>query len=127
MKKINIIYWVVTILFAGYMVYSAVPGIMMTDKTVAGFTWLGYPKYFIPMISWAKLAGVVALLIPVKGFKSIKEWTYAGFFFDLAGALYSVYVMAGFIPDLLYIFILPLIFLFISYFLWHKTNRTVTA
>lgn len=124
MKNTKIIYWIVTILFAGYMVYSAVPGIMMTDKIVAGFTGLGYPKYFIPMISWAKLAGVVALLIPVKGFRSIKEWTYAGFFFDLAGALYSVYVVAGFIPALWYIFILPLIFLFISYFLWHKINRT---
>ncbi|MBL7730956.1 MAG: DoxX family protein [Chitinophagaceae bacterium] len=127
MKKTNILFWIVTVLLCGYMVYSAIPGIRMTEKTIGVFAWLGYPKYFIPMISWAKLAGVVALLIPVKGFRTIKEWAYAGLFFDLAGALYSVYQMAGFFTDMLWFFILPIIFLFISYFLWRKKETAAVV
>lgn len=119
MKKINPWYWITTILISGYMIYSAVPGILMKEKTVMALhTWMGYPKYFILLISWAKVAGALAILVP--GLKRIKEWAYAGLFFDLAGALISVYVMAGFIPELLYYIILPIGVLFTSYFLWHK-------
>lgn len=119
MKKITLWYWIITVIFAGYMIYSAVPGILMNEKTVwALHTWMGYPKYFILLISWAKVAGALAILVP--GLHRIKEWAYAGLFFDLAGAVISVYVMAGFIPELVYYIILPILVLFASYFLWHK-------
>ena len=49
---------------------------------------MGYPAYLIPFLGWAKLLGVVAILVP--GFPRIKEWAYAGLFFDLLGATYSV-------------------------------------
>jgi len=48
---------------------------------------LGYPAYFLRLLGVAKLLGVGALLIP--GRPLLKEWAYAGFTFDLLGALAS--------------------------------------
>jgi hypothetical protein len=78
---------------------------------------MGYPTYIIPFLGVAKLLGVIAILIP--GFQRIKEWAYAGLFFDLAGATYSGLALGGFQPQIL-IMILPFGFLFLSYYLWHK-------
>ncbi len=79
---------------------------------------LGYPVYFIPFIGTAKLLGVIALLIP--GLKKIKEWAYAGLFFDLAGAVYSgIAVAKGVDPKMLFmlLWIVPGI---LSYIFWNK-------
>ena len=84
-KTINSIYWVFTILFAGLMALSAIPSILTDEDSVKILhDMLGYPVYFIPFIGVAKLLGVIAILIP--GLDKIKEWAYAGLFFDLAGA-----------------------------------------
>ena len=88
MKKTNILYWVFTILFAGLMAFSAISGIKPNEDAIKLMhDGLGYPVYFITFISIAKLLGAIAILIP--GLKKIKEWAYAGLFFDLAGAAYS--------------------------------------
>jgi DoxX-like family len=88
-KTINILYWVFTILFSGLMIFSSVGGIGPSQQVVDMFhSGLGYPVYFIQFISWAKIAGAVAILIPGLN-KTIKEWAYAGLFFDLAGATFS--------------------------------------
>ena len=78
---------------------------------------LGYPNYIIPFLGVAKTLGIIAILIP--GFPRIKEWAYAGLFFDLAGATYSQIGTDGFKPAVL-IMILPIGFLFGSYLLYHK-------
>jgi hypothetical protein len=116
MKKINIWYWVITLLFAAFMLFSAIPEILMVPDGVTVITSLGYPKYFVPFIGVAKVLGIIAILIP--GFKRIKEWAYAGLFYDLLGAIYSACAI-GFQPPVL-ILLLPIGFLFLSYFLWHK-------
>jgi hypothetical protein len=90
MKKIKIIYWTATSLFAFMMFGSAIPDILSADLAVKGMhDGLGYPLYFIPFIGVAKLLGVIAILVP--GFPRLKEWAYAGFCFDLIGATYSLY------------------------------------
>ena len=48
---------------------------------------LGYPLYFLYIVGVLKILGVIAILIP--GFKLLKEWAYAGFFFTMTGALIS--------------------------------------
>ena len=63
----------------------------MTDDDF--ITHLGYPEYFIPFIGVAKLLGSIALVVPA--FKKIKEWAYAGLFFDLIGATYSLLKVVG--------------------------------
>jgi uncharacterized membrane protein YphA (DoxX/SURF4 family) len=88
MKKINIIYWVSTIIAAGLMLFATIPH-MMEDKQAIEFMtgFLHYPDYFTFFIGIAKLLGIIAILVP--GFPRIKEWAYAGLFFDLIGATYS--------------------------------------
>jgi hypothetical protein len=78
---------------------------------------LGYPKYIIPFLGVAKILGAVVLLIP--SLRRVKEWAYAGFFFDLVGATYSIIAVEGFKPQSLFMGVF-IGFLFLSYFLWHK-------
>src|SRR5260221_14203839 len=89
MKKIKIAYWIVTGLFAGFMLFSSIPDIMcVPDAVKIVSTHFGYPVYLIRFLGVAKLLGVIAILVP--GFSRLKEWAYAGLFFDLFGALYSI-------------------------------------
>jgi uncharacterized membrane protein YphA (DoxX/SURF4 family) len=87
-KTVNILYWIFTILFAGLMIFSAVGSLTVNDDSINLISkGLGYPEYFIPFTGYAKLIGSIVILIP--GLKTIKEWAYAGLFFDLAAAIYS--------------------------------------
>lgn len=99
MKTTKLIYWITTILFSGFMIFSAVPNIMVNAESKQFLTgYLGYPEYFIPFIGVAKLLGSIAILIP--SFKKIKEWAYAGLAFDLIGAMYSVIKVGGIDPGM---------------------------
>jgi uncharacterized membrane protein len=81
------------------MLFSAIPDIMMMEEAVTFITHLGYPEYFIVFIGVAKLLGSIAILVP--SFHKIKEWAYAGLFFDLIGAVYSNIMTDGFLPEML--------------------------
>ena len=48
---------------------------------------LGYPVYFVIILGFCKILGVVAVLIPK--FPLLKEWAYAGFFFMMSGAVFT--------------------------------------
>ena len=117
MKKTKTLYWIFTGLFAGLMLFSAVPNILILPDSIKFMNNLGYPTYFIPFIGWAKALGVIAILIP--GFPRIKEWANAGLTFDLIGATYSIIALNGFSPDqsLMFVFIA---FGFLSYYFYHK-------
>lgn len=125
MKKIKIIYWIVTGLFAFFMLGSAIPDILMMQLAIDGMhTGLGYPIYFVPFIGVAKALGVIAILIP--GFPRIKEWAYAGLMFDLIGAIYSMIAVgtpaADWMPALL-----PLVVGVLSYVYYHKKLKAAAA
>lgn len=120
MKKINIFYWIVTGLFAAFMIFSAIPEIMNTEQSVSFMNHLGYPPYFNPFIGIAKLLGIIAILVP--GYPRIKEWAYAGLSFDLLGATYSLIASDGLQPGVSFM-LLPVIFLVISYMLYHKRKN----
>lgn len=122
MKKNNTLYWIITGLFSAFMLFTAVPDIMVIPDAVTFMAHLGYPKYFTLFIGVAKLLGVIAILIP--GFPRIKEWAYAGLFFDLFGAAYSQIATDGFQAGELFM-VLPLAFLFVSYALYHKKIQSV--
>jgi uncharacterized membrane protein YphA (DoxX/SURF4 family) len=116
MKKTKKIYWIITGLFAAFMLFTAIPDILVVPDAVKFMTNLGYPVYFIPFIGVAKVLGAIAIVIP--GFPRIKEWAYAGLMFDLIGAMYSVSETMGIsngIPILLFIVVG-----FASYFFYHK-------
>ena len=88
MKKTKILYWVFTGLFGFMMLGSAIPDILVQPMAVTGFNGIGMPASMVPFLGWAKLLGVIAILVP--GFPRIKEWAYAGLSFDLIGATYLV-------------------------------------
>ena len=112
MKKTNIFYWIFTGLFGFFMLFSAIPDILSQQVAIDGMhKGLGYPIYFIPFIGVAKALGVAAILIP--GFPRLKEWAYAGLFFDLIGATYSIFAV-GNIPGVGFM-ILPLALAILSY------------
>lgn len=122
-KKTNILYWVLTGLFAFVMTGSAIPNIMVNPMSVQGFHEMGYPTYIIPFLGWAKLLGVVAILVP--GFPRLKEWAYAGLIFDLLGATYSVANSGKEFVQWAPIFIFVALG-FGSYYFYHK-KRKATA
>ena len=53
---------------------------------------LGYPLYFMLILGVWKVLGTIALLVP--GFSRLKEWAYAGIFFNMTGAAIS-HAMSG--------------------------------
>lgn len=118
MKKMNLIYWISTAVFALLMILTAIPDAMI-NKDAASFMHdhLGYPIYFIPFIGVAKIIGGTALLIPGIS-PRLKEWAYAGLAFDLGGAIYSNLYVA---PDpkmvMMLIWLIPGI---VSYIYFHK-------
>jgi len=122
MKKTKIIYWVFTSLFAFMMLGSAIPDIFSSPVAVKGMhDGLGYPVYFIPFIGVAKLLGVVAILTP--GFPRIKEWAYAGLFFDLAGASYSIASSGAAAANWIFM-MLPISLAIGSYVFYHKRIKS---
>lgn len=99
MRRIKIAYWIFTILFAGAMLFSAIPDIILDKATRDFMTGLGFPDHFTRFIGIAKTLGCIAILIP--GIPRIKEWAYAGLMFDLTGAVYSMICVYGFDPGML--------------------------
>ncbi len=122
-KTTNILYWVFTILFAALMIFSSIGSIMVNEDAKNLITgYLKYPEYFIPFTGWAKLIGSIVILIP--GLKTVKEWAYAGLFFDLAAAIYSSFAVPGAVVDPrmlgMLIWIVPGI---LSYIFWKKKMK----
>lgn len=125
MRTINTLYWIFTVLFAGFMVSTAVPNITSDVASIDLIkAQLGYPEYIIPFLGVAKVLGAIAIVVP--GFPRIKEWAYAGLFFDLAGATFSVVAAFGFRWDALFmapIFIIEAA----SYIFYHKRRNAMAA
>ena len=118
MKKINILYWTFTVLFALIMLSTAVPNVMMSaDSIDLIHTKLGFPKYFIMFVGVAKILGVIGILVP--GYPRVREWAYAGLFFDLTAATASGIAVEGFHPMQLFmlVFFAPGV---LSYIYYHK-------
>jgi len=118
-KKLTILYWVFTSVFAALMFFSAVGGLQPSEGAIKIMhDGMGYPVYFIQFISFAKLLGVIAILVP--RFVRIKEWAYAGLFFDLAGALYSGAASAGKFDPMLLMMLIWIIPGVLSYYYWQR-------
>lgn len=116
-KTVRIIYWVFTIIFCAFMLFSGVVELMQTESAQKGLIDLGYPVYLNYILGVAKLLGVLAIL--QNRFKELKEWAYAGFTIDIVGAGASFVLNGmGFASTL---FVIPfLVVMFVSYFSWKK-------
>lgn len=122
MKKTDIVYWVITILFAGFMLFSGITNAMCNaDGIKFMHDGMGYPVYIIPFLGYAKIAGVIGIFMP--GFPRIKEWAYAGLIFDLAGATYSFIALGGQWTNGIIIMLATIAAGLVSYFLYHKRTK----
>jgi len=121
-KTNNIVYWISTVIFAALMIFSAAGGLQPTQQAIQLIhDSLGYPVYFIQFISFAKLIGAIIILIP--GLKSMKEWAYAGLFFDLAAAVYSGIAVSGKFDPLMLTMLAWILPGIVSYYCWHKKMK----
>ena len=116
MKKTKIFYWVSTLLFAAFMLMSALPNVLSQKEAVDMFAKMSLPAYLLPFLGIAKILGAIAIVIP--GYPRIKEWAYAGLVFDLLGATYSI-VASGQSKGVIFMAV-PIAVAFISYFFYHK-------
>ena len=120
MKKFKILFWITTsiiFLFEGVM-----PALTFNNElAIQGITGLGYPLYFVTMLTIFKILGSIVLIIPQFP-KNVREWAYAGFGFDFIAAFVSLWVVTGFGATL----ILPAAFfviLSVSYVSWKKLSN----
>jgi hypothetical protein len=86
-KRNKIIYWIATIWLALGMFSTGIVQLIKLKEEADMMAHLGYPLYFLTILGVWKILGVVAILIPK--FPLLKEWTYAGFFFAMSGAVFS--------------------------------------
>ena len=117
MKNLNIYYWISIGLILFFLLPGSIMNIMKTQEWVDVFVQLGYPEYLLPFLGVAKLAGCIVIVLPY--FKRLKEWAYAGLFFDLIGATYSGLIVGGFELPMVIMFI-AIGAVLVSYWLWHK-------
>ena len=86
-KTKTILFWISTALVALAMLAGGLADLIKPADLVADMGRLGYPVYFMTILGVWKVLGAVAILAPK--FPRIKEWAYAGIFFDLSGAFAS--------------------------------------
>jgi len=84
-KRNKIIYWIATGLLSALMLMSASMYIFNYEMVSQTFMTLGYPTYVIYPLAFAKILGLIAIL--TRKSRLLKEWAYAGFFFDFVLAL----------------------------------------
>ena len=80
-------YWVTT----GVLVFNLLSGglaeLAQLKGNADGMQELGYPLYVMTILGIWKVLGSIAMLAP--GWVRLKEWAYAGAFFNLSGAAVS--------------------------------------
>ena len=84
-----IVYWVTTALVVFELAIGGAWDVLRVPQVRELIERLGYPSYFLVILGTWKLLGAVALVIP--RFPRLKEWAYAGVFFDLTGAVVSLF------------------------------------
>lgn len=78
----KIIYYIVTGVLTAIMIYSAQMYLRNPEEIARYFESVNYPGYLVYPLAIAKILGLVAIWGNFS--KSLKEWAYAGFFFDIA-------------------------------------------
>lgn len=116
-KTTKIIYWTGVILTSLWFGTSGFFE-LTTNPIVWGITQqLGYPEHFIYLLGVFKVAGVIVLLIPNKVLR-LKEWVFAGVFFDITFAFFSKLAVVGFSATI--DAIIAFVMVSVTYFMFRK-------
>lgn len=92
MKAARIGYYVALGLFTALMLFSVFNYVVNNETMQGAFTSLGFPTFLVYPLALAKLLGLVAIW--TKASVVLKEWAYAGFFFNIVLAA-SAHLNAG--------------------------------
>ena len=87
MNKLKIAFWVSTVLLCVVPLFSASMYFTKYEMIAGFFKFLGYPTYIIYPLAVLKVIAVLVLLIN-KGIR-LKEWVYAGLFFNFTLAFFA--------------------------------------
>jgi hypothetical protein len=86
-KTKTLAYWTTTAIVTTELVAGGVLDLAHASSVVSGLEQLGYPTYLLSILGIWRLLAAAALLAP--GLPRLKEWAYAGAFFELTGAALS--------------------------------------
>ncbi|MGO8947326.1 MAG: DoxX family protein [Ktedonobacterales bacterium] len=118
MKTRVIAYWVTTTIVALELLAGGATDLVhgremlvAGDPVVLVLARLGYPVYLLTILGWWKVLGAIVLLAP--RLPRLKEWAYAGTFFEMTGASASA-AIRGDSADL----IAPLVFAILALASW---------
>ncbi|WP_298553913.1 DoxX family protein [uncultured Algibacter sp.] len=118
MKTNKIIYYVATVVLTAVMLFSVNMYFFQHEMIKGAFESFGYPTYIIYPYAIIKLLGLVALWLP--GYKILKEWAYAGFFYAFVLAFFAHYMIGDGQQGTA---VLALIALAVSYVFYKKINK----
>ncbi|MBL7756865.1 MAG: DoxX family protein [Chitinophagaceae bacterium] len=122
MKKQKLIYRISTGLFTLGIAMTIVSSLFPSPEAISFFTAiLDLPAHLLIFTAIAKLLGLLAILMPMVH-PRLREWAYAGFVFNLIGAIYVILAAGSSPVDTLFP-VLLLILLTISYVYHHKLNK----
>jgi hypothetical protein len=95
MKAKTIVYWIMTGLVAFFIGGGGASQIWQYKVNPHSIVpVLLYPMYFFAILGFWKMMGAIAILVP--RYPLLKEWAYAGIFFDLTGAAASCAAVGGY-------------------------------
>ena len=80
-------YWVTTAFLVFNILAGGLAELAQLKGNAEGMLVLGYPLYVMTILGTWKVLGSIALLAP--RFPRLKEWAYAGIFFNMSGAAIS--------------------------------------
>ena len=119
-KLKTIAFWLLTGLVVVSQTGSGIADLLKVQAVVDGVTALGYPHYILTILGPFKIIGAIVLALP--GLRRLKEWAYAGFFFDFSGAFLS-HTYNGDAMDLRLPALTAVFILLGSYFLRPESRR----
>ena len=123
-------FWIFTALFCLEMSFTAYYELLRLPEAAQAFSRLGFSAAsFRVELSWAKVAGVVALLMPMVPARGviyvIKEWAYAGFAINLVSALIA-HLSIGDRPEALAPSAVTSLLWGLSYLFWRRLQTRLS-
>lgn len=112
MKNLKIAYWIFLSALSIMMLVTAYNFLFNKGEVAQLFNSLGYRPFLIIPMAIAKILGVLAIVIRMT--PRLKDWAYAGFFFDFGLAGYSHLIARD---GLFYVPVIALILLIVIIYL----------
>src|SRR5262245_24254077 len=99
--------WIFTVLLVFELAAGSLWNLLQIEWVRVQLNHIGYPLYFAYILGVWEVGGAAVIIAP--GFLRLKEWAYAGSFFNFSGAVASDLLSGDFVP--VSVWVTPLVFL----------------